>query len=335
MQDRRSGKTGILLSNLGTPDAPTPAALRRYLAEFLSDPRIVSLPRLIWWPILHGIILRLRPKRSARAYQVVWTDEGSPLLVITRRQFQAVRDRFADRHDVVVEFGMRYGRPSIASALDSLLQAGVERIIVLPLYPQYSVTTSASTADAVSQRLAREASRPAVEIIHDYHGQTGYIAALASSIEEHWRQHGRSSCLLFSFHGTPQSLRDAGDPYYYQCRQTVEAVVERLSLRDDEWRLTFQSRFGWQPWLQPYTDKTLEALAQAGVRRVDVICPGFSADCLETLEEIREQNREIFIAAGGEEFHYIPALNERPDHIEALYDLLLTYVDAQTSELRD
>ena len=297
MQERHSGKTGILLSNLGTPDAPTPAALRRYLGEFLSDPRIVSLPRLIWWPILHGIILRLRPKKSARAYQVVWTDEGSPLLVITRRQCQAVRARFADRHDVVVEFGMRYGRPSIAGAIDRLLQEGVDRIIVLPLYPQYSVTTSASTADAVLHRLAQEADRPDVKIIHDYHDHAGYIAALAGSIEEHWRLHGRSSCLLFSFHGTPQSLREAGDPYYEHCRQTVAAVASRLALRDEEYQLTFQSRFGWQPWLQPYTDKTLEALAQQGVRRVDVICPGFAADCLETLEEIREQNREIYMTA--------------------------------------
>lgn len=316
-----------MLSNLGTPDAPTPAALRRYLAEFLSDPRIVSLPRLIWWPILHGIILRVRPAKSARAYRSIWTDDGSPLLVITRRQGSALRERFAGRDDIAVEIGMRYGHPSIPAALDALYQAGADKIVVLPLYPQFSVTTSASTADAVHRYMKTGPGNPDVHIINDYHKDPGYIAALAASIEQHWQQHGRSSCLLFSFHGTPEALREAGDPYYDHCRETVAAVVSKLALGDGEWHLTFQSRFGWQPWLQPYTDRTLQGLAQQGVRRVDVVCPGFAADCLETLEEIREQNREIFIESGGEEFHYIPALNDRPDHISALYELLSPYLD--------
>lgn len=322
-------KTGVLLSNLGTPDAPTAVAVRRYLAEFLSDRRIVSLPRWLWWPILYGVILRVRPRRSAHAYSTVWTEEGSPLLVITERQAEAMRQRLLQKgyDEVIVAVGMRYGRPSIATALEALHQAGVEQIIVLPLYPQFSVTTTASTFDAVSQHMQGWMQVPHLHMMMDYHRHPDYITALANSVHEHWQQHGRSPCLLFSFHGTPEALRTEGDPYYDQCHETVRLLVERLSLKEDEWRLTFQSRFGYQSWLQPYTDATLTELAQQGVQRVDVMCPGFSADCLETLEEIKELNKSVFTEAGGQEFHYIAALNERYDHIDALLTLIQPYLD--------
>ena len=318
--------TGILLVNLGSPDAPTAPALRRYLAEFLGDPRVVEAPRWLWWLAMHGVILRIRPPRSAKSYARIWTDNGapmgSPLIAISHRQTEALRARFADDNKVVVELAMRYGNPSIASAVDKLLQAGIEQLVVLPLYPQYSATTTATVFDEISRVLQQLRVIPGLCFIRDYYRHEAYINAVANSIEQHWREQGRAQKLLFSFHGIPQRYVDAGDPYADQCQQTAERIAARLQLQGEEWTLVFQSRFGREPWLQPYCDRTLEALPQQGVKSVDVISPGFAADCLETLEEIDMENREIFLQAGGEQFHYIAALNDRPDHIDALFDIV-------------
>lgn len=316
---------GILLNNLGTPDAPTPEAVKRYLAEFLSDRRVVDYPRLLWLPVLHGIILRTRPKKVAHAYEQVWTEAGSPLLAITRQQASALQQLLQGQcpGEVYVEVGMRYGNPSVASALEKLKARGVTRLFVLPLYPQYSTTTTASTFDAVNSTLSHWQPLPEQRSIQDYHDHPGYIEALANSIRTHWQQRGRGQKLLLSFHGLPQRLVDKGDPYAQQCTQTAALVAQHLQLQPKEWQLTFQSRFGPDEWLQPYTDKTLEALAQEGIRSVDIISPGFSADCLETLEELAIQNRDLFLAAGGEQYHYIPALNDQPGHIRLLANLVM------------
>ncbi len=317
--------TGVLITNLGTPDAPTAPALRRYLAEFLWDPRIVdSLPRPVWWLVLHGLILRLRPSRSAKSYASVWTDEGSPLLVIAERQLAALRESLAQRLSgpVVVELGMRYGNPSLASAMQKLRDAGARRVLVLPLYPQYSCSTTASTFDAIAAEMAGWRWMPELRFINQYHDETGYIEALAASIRESWEQREQPQKLLFSFHGTPKRFFTEGDPYYCHCQKTARLVAERLGLAEDRWQLTFQSIFGREEWLQPYTIETLRELAGSGVKSVDIVCPGFSADCLETLEEITVENKEAYLKAGGEQFHYIPALNDRPDHIKALSGLV-------------
>lgn len=315
---------GILITNLGTPEAPTPDALRRYLAEFLWDERVVDLPRPLWWLILHGVILRTRPRRSAAAYRKIWTDEGAPLLAIGRRQRDGVQRRLAERlgEEVIVALGMRYGSPSIGSAIDELRERGAERLLVLPLYPQYSCSTTASTLDAVAAAFRSRRDLPGLRFIRDYHDDAGYLDALAASVAESRREHGPSDLLLFSFHGTPQRFRDEGDPYYGQCLATAQGVADRLELRPEGWRVVFQSRFGREPWLQPYADETLKALPTEGVRRVEVICPGFSADCLETLEEMAMVNRDLFLEAGGREYRYIPALNDRPDHLAALAGII-------------
>lgn len=300
--------------------------MRRYLAEFLGDPRVVEAPRWLWWFAMHGVILRIRPPRSARSYARIWTDEGtptgSPLIAISHRQTEALRARLTGMDSVAVELAMRYGNPSIASALDKLQRAGMRKLIVLPLYPQYSATTTASVFDEVSRVLQGWRVLPELHFIRDYYRHPGYITALATSIEQHWQQHGRSQKLLFSFHGIPQRYVDAGDPYAEQCRQTAQAVATKLQLPADDWVLVFQSRFGREPWLQPYCDKTLAQLPAQGIKRVDIVSPGFAADCLETLEEIDMENREIFMQAGGEQFHYIAALNDRSEHIDALCSLL-------------
>ncbi len=310
---------GILVTNLGTPDAPTPAALRRYLAEFLWDRRVVDLPRPLWWLILNGIILRTRPARSAAAYQKVWTEAGSPLMAMSRRQSELLQNELPD---VRLVLGMRYGNPSIASALEQLRAAGATRVLVLPLYPQYSCSTTASTFDAVADAVRSWRRIPELRFVSDYHLDAGYLDALAASIRDEWQQRSPAKRLLFSFHGTPERFRDEGDPYYQQCLATAEGVAERLALEPDRWQVTFQSRFGREPWLQPYSDETLKALPGEGIDSVDVICPGFSADCLETLEEMAQENRNLFLAAGGREYHYIPALNDRPDQIAALAALI-------------
>ncbi len=313
--------TGVLITNLGTPDAPTASALRRYLAEFLWDPRIVdSLPRPVWWLVLHGVILRLRPPRSAKSYASVWTEEGSPLLVIAQRQLKALRSELTQRLSgpVVVELGMRYGNPSLASALQKLRDAGARRVLVLPLYPQYSCSTTASTFDAIAEEMKAWRWMPELRFINQYYDETAYIEALATSIRESWAGHEQPQKLLFSFHGTPKRFFTEGDPYFDHCQDTARLVAECLGLADDRWQLTFQSIFGREEWLQPYTIETLRELGSNGVKSVDIVCPGFSADCLETLEEITVENKTAYLEAGGEQFHYIPALNDRPDHIKGL-----------------
>ncbi len=316
--------TGILLTNLGTPSAPTAAAIRRYLAEFLWDPRVVEQPRWLWWLVLHGIILRLRPRRVAKAYGEIWTEAGSPLLHISQQQAELLQTRLEAVFNgpVKVALAMRYGEPSIPAGLQALRQAGARRILVLPLYPQYSATTTAATFDAVTKELQQWRWLPELRFISHYHDHPSYIQALATSIENCWQSNGRAEQLLFSFHGLPQRYLNAGDPYFCECHKTARLVAETLQLQDAEWQTTFQSRFGPEPWLQPYTDHTLEKLAKQGIRHVQIICPGFASDCLETLEEINMQNREIFLQAGGEQFHYIPALNTEADHIQLMTELV-------------
>lgn len=312
--------TGVLIANLGTPDAPTTSALRRYLAQFLWDPRIVDMPRPLWWLILHGIILRIRPGRSAAAYRKIWTEEGSPLWAISLRQLEALRQALGQRLSgpVKVELGMRYGNPSIESALEKLRSANVRRILVLPLYPQYSCSTTASTFDAVATTVKQWRWVPELRFVNQYNDEMGYIESLVASIREAWSERQQPEKLLFSFHGTPKRFLTEGDPYYCQCHKTARLAAERLQLSDDQWQLTFQSIFGREEWLKPYTIDTLRELGANGVKSVDVICPGFSADCLETLEEIGVENRNAYIEAGGKDFNYIPALNDRADHIKAL-----------------
>ncbi len=315
-------RVGVLVTNLGTPDAPTPRALRRYLREFLADRRVVDLPRAFWLPLLWGVIAPLRGRRVAQNYRKVWTDEGSPLLAITRRQTAALRRELAARGagEVAVEFGMRYGEPSIRAALEAL--RGIERLLILPLYPQYSASTTGSTFDAVAAVLTGWRRIPELRMIADYHDAPGYIDALAASIRAHRGADAHARRLLFSFHGLPRRYVAAGDPYEAQCRTTARLVAHALDLPEAAWTVTFQSRFGREEWLQPYTDATLRALPGQGVKAVDVVCPGFAADCLETLEEIAEQNRAWFLEAGGASFRYLPALNDTPEHIRFLADLV-------------
>ena len=315
---------GVLLVNLGTPDEPTPAAVRRYLKQFLWDPRIVEMPRPLWWLILHGYILRFRPTRSARAYRKIWTDEGSPLLVHSQDIAKSVGQHLAARYSaaVNVELGMSYGKPSIDTALNQLCEKGARRIICLPLYPQYSGTTTASVFDAVTTALNRRRWVPEFRFISHYHDARGYIAAQSQNIREYWEQNGRGDKLLFSFHGLPKAALENGDPYHCQCLKTARLIAESLDLGEDDWVVTFQSRVGRAEWLRPYTDETVTKLAKNGIERLDVVCPGFAADCLETLEEIAMQNSGFFKAAGGGSLNYIPALNARDDHIEFLLRLV-------------
>lgn len=316
--------TGLLLVNLGTPEEPTPAAVRRFLKQFLSDPRVIEYPRWLWWLILNAVILRIRPSRSAAAYRKIWTDEGSPLMIYSK----AVADGIAQQLDtrlpasMNVELAMSYGEPSIDAAIDSLLAKGARHLLVLPMYPQYSGTTTASVFDAVARKLSRLRWIPETRFINQYHDEQGYIDSLAASIREFWLQHGRGARLMFSFHGVPRSTLLAGDPYHCQCQKTARLVAAALELGDDEWLLSFQSRVGREEWLRPYTDETIAELARQGLDRLDVVCPGFSADCLETLEEIAMQNAELFEASGGKVLHYIPALNARLDHVSFLTDLV-------------
>ncbi len=315
-------RVGVLLVNLGTPDAPTPSALRRYLAEFLSDPRVVEIPRLLWWPLLHGVILNLRPAKSAAKYAAVWSAEGSPLAVWTTRQatgLQAALD--ARGHRVLVRPAMRYGQPGIARVLDELRAQGMTRVLVLPLYPQYAGATTGSVSDALGRWLAGARRVPELRLVADYADDPGYIEALAARVREHWATHGRGERLVLSFHGLPQRSLALGDPYHDQCHLSARLLGARLGLQPDELVVSFQSRFGRARWLQPYTEPTLRRLAAEGLRRVDVMCPGFAADCLETLEEIDQEARAAFLGAGGSEFHYIDALNARPGWIAALADL--------------
>lgn len=316
--------TGVLLCNLGTPDAPTPAAVRRYLVEFLSDPRIVDLPRALWWLMLHGVILRIRPKPVSRAYASIWMDEGSPLLVYSRRQAEALQKRMAERGTppMPVALGMTYGKPSIADALVELRSAGVQRLLVLPLYPQYSAATTAASFDAVTRELQRWRWLPEIRTINQYHDDPAYIDALVSSVHANWGDDGPPDKLLISFHGMPKATLAAGDPYFCHCQKTGRLLAERLGLPDNGWQLAFQSRFGKAEWLQPYADETLKDWGRQAIGRVDVICPGFSVDCLETLEEMAMRFKAVFLAEGGGQLRYIPALNDRPEHIDMLAGLI-------------
>jgi ferrochelatase len=313
-------KTAILLLNLGTPDAPTAPAVRRYLAEFLGDRRVVELPRWLWLPILHGIILRTRPAKSAAKYATIWTPEGSPLKVHTERQAKLLRGLLGSRgeKDTVVAWAMRYGNPSTAATLDALKQQGITRTVVLPLYPQYAGSTTASAYDAVEAWQVRNPDAMEFVNVRSYPDHEGYIGALVNSVRDHWMNQGRGDKLVMSFHGIPKRTVERGDPYADECRRTAEALAAGLGLAPDKWQMTFQSRFGAAEWLQPYTQPTLEQLGRDGLKSVDVICPGFPADCLETLEEISMECREAFLHSGGREFGYIPCLNERSDWIEAL-----------------
>jgi len=320
----QAASVGVLITNLGTPTAPEASALRPYLKQFLSDPRVVEVPRLLWWLILNGIILNVRPRRSAQAYKTVWTEDGSPLLVHTRDQARGLRETLERRHDgnVRVAFAMRYGEPSIANALDELLREGVRRLVVLPLYPQYGGPTTGSTFDAVAADFTARRWLPDLRFVAHYCDHPGYIAAVADSIRAHWSEHGRADKLIFSYHGEPKRYLDEGDPYHCQCHKTTRLVAEALALSDDQYLTTFQSRFGREPWLQPYTDETLKALPGQGSRSVQLVCPGFSADCLETIEEIGVENRDYFMEAGGERYEYIPCLNASETHIAFLADLV-------------
>ena len=321
--DGASPRQGILLCNLGTPDAPRPAELRRYLKEFLSDPRVVEIPRLLWWMILNLIILRIRPRRSAKLYQSVWTEAGSPLMLYSQGQVKAVKQRLAEKYgDIPVVLGMRYGNPSMASAIKELTDQNVRDIIVLPLYPQYAGATTGSTFDAIAKTFTKLRWVPELQFINGYHKSEGYLDALCSTIKRHIDEHGQPDKLVFSYHGTPERYLKNGDPYHCFCHQTTRLVREKLGFDESQVMTTFQSRFGREPWLQPYTDKTLEQLPKDGVKHVAVICPGFSSDCLETIEEINMEARESFIESGGEHFHYIPCLNNEPAHIDALVSIL-------------
>ena len=326
-QHGQAARTGVLLVNLGTPDAPTAPAVRRYLAEFLGDPRVVEIPALVWKPILHGIILRTRPAKSAAKYATIWTPEGSPLAVWTAKQAALLRGYLGERgHRVLVRHAMRYGQPGIASQLDALKAEGAERVLVLPLYPQYSGTTTASVFDAV-QAWARSTRRlPELRFVNRYHDEPLYIEALARRLLNHWMAHGRPERLVLSFHGVPRRTLELGDPYHCECRKTARLLAARLGLSDREVVVTFQSRFGKAEWLKPYTEPTLAELARSGVKRVDVACPGFTSDCLETLEEIAQEAREAFLHAGGQEFHYVPCLNDQPEWIAALCHIAMRHM---------
>ncbi len=318
----RAARTAIVFCNLGSPDEPTAPALRRYLAEFLGDPRVVEIPRLAWLPILHGVILRTRPAKSAAKYASIWTPEGSPLKVWTERQAELLRGHLAERgHQLTVRHAMRYGNPSIPAVLDELKSEGVTRVLVLPAYPQYSGTTTASVIDAVTAWSRPVRHLPEFRFVNRYHDDPGYIRALAHGIRAHWEHHGQGEQLVMSFHGVPERTLHLGDPYHCECQKTARLLAEQLGLAPERWRLTFQSRFGKAKWLEPYTEPTLIDMARQGVRRVDLVCPGFTSDCLETLEEINMEARHAFLQAGGEHFQYIPCLNDQPEWIRALVDL--------------
>jgi ferrochelatase len=316
--NRPESKVGILLANLGTPDEPTAPAVRRYLAEFLSDPRVIEVPRLLWLLILHGIILRIRPKKSAALYKSVWTSEGSPLLAISRQQQAAIQEQLKDVASI--KLGMRYGNPSIASALRELQKEAVRKIIVLPLYPQYASPTTGSTFDAVANELKSWRWVPELHFINNYCDEPLYIEALSNSLSEHMEQYGKPQKIIFSYHGMPKRYLLSGDPYYCLCQKTTRLVQEKLALDKTDCITSFQSRFGREEWLKPYTDETLESLPREGIKNIAIISPAFSADCLETLEELAVENRQAFLNAGGEHYHYVTALNDREDHIRMLVD---------------
>ncbi|HET8731205.1 MAG TPA: ferrochelatase [Moraxellaceae bacterium] len=331
MPDSSRSRLGVVLVNLGTPDAPTPSAVRRYLREFLSDTRVIEVPRAIWWFILNLFILPFRPGRVARAYASIWQDGESPMRAILAEQCSRLGVRLSATVSgaaVHVIPAMSYGRPALATAMDQLVSAGIERVVVLPLFPQYSATSTGAGVDALARWMLGQRNLPGVTVIKDYHLHPLYIGALADSVREHRAVHGAAKKLLFSFHGIPEAYALKGDPYPDRCRETAAAVARALDLDEGDWACSFQSRFGRQPWVQPYTDVTLEAWGREGVESVQVISPAFSADCLETLEELAVENRERFLHAGGKRYQYIPALNVRDDHIALLAALVMPHLQA-------
>lgn len=325
-QALNEGKIGLLITNLGTPEAPETKALRRYLAEFLSDPRVVEIPRLLWLIILHCVILRVRPKKSAEAYKEVWTERGSPLKYYTEDQAEGLKSALADKN-VIVEYGMRYGQPSIESGLDRLTAQDCGKILVLPLYPQYASSTTGSTFDAIAKDFTARRALPQLRFISSYYTFDPYITAIAQSIAQYWEANGKADKLVLSYHGLPKYTFEKGDPYYAQCLETSKLIAAKLGIQESEYQTTFQSRFGKAEWLKPYTDATLKAMPGEGIKSVQVVCPGFSSDCLETIEEIDVENREYFMESGGERYEYIPALNASEEHISALASLVQNNIE--------
>jgi len=315
-----AGSPGVLLVNLGTPDAPTAGAVRRYLREFLSDPRVVQIPRIVWIPLLYLLVLPFRPSKSAAKYAKIWRPDGSPLRIYHERQAQLLRGYLGQKlsRQVPVVAAMRYGKPSVAAGLAELKERGCDRILVIPMYPQYTQSTTASTEDALARGLERWRPAPAVKLVKEFHAHPAYVKAIARNVNEYWMKTGRPDRLVMSFHGVPKAVVDAGDPYEKQCRESARLIATELGWNDARTIVAFQSRFGAAEWLQPYTAATLRDLGKDGVGRVDVICPGFAADCLETLEEIAIENRAVFMKAGGKEFHYIPTTNDTPAWMTAL-----------------
>jgi len=320
-----ASRTGILLINLGTPDAPTPEALRPYLKQFLSDPRVVEIPKAIWWPILNGIILNTRPKKSAAKYASIWMNEGSPLRVYTEKQTTLLQGYLSQRtkEPYVVDYAMRYGNPSIASVLQNLREQSCDRILIVPMYPQYAASSTGTAFDDVFREVLQMRNAPALRTIKHFHDNPGYIKALANNINEYWMKNGRPEKLVMSFHGLPQFSLDKGDPYHCECHKTARLLAQELGMKPEQYFLSFQSRFGKAEWLKPYTTAILKELGKKKIKRVDVVCPGFVADCLETLEEIAMEGKEDFQHAGGGEYHYIPCLNDRNDWMLALTDLVM------------
>lgn len=314
-------KTGVLLVNLGSPEAPTAKSVRRFLRDFLWDRRVVNLPRPVWWVVLHFFVLPFRPRRSALAYRKIWDIKGSPLIFLTRQLTGKIASRLQAK-GVITDYAMRYGEPQVGSRLAAFKAQGMEKLIVLPLYPQYSSTTTASVYDAAVSELNGWFHLPDLHFISDYHRHPRYIAAVAESIRQSWRDHGKNDLLLMSFHGLPEVLTRWGDPYFYHCRETAELIAEQLGLGENEWLMVFQSRFGKAEWLKPYCLETLQGLPAQGIKKVDVVCPGFAVDCLETLEEIAMENKAVFINAGGSVYHYIPALNDSEAHADALAGII-------------
>lgn len=331
---QQNDKIGVLITNLGTPKEPNAKQLRIYLKEFLSDPRVVEKPRVLWWFVLNFIILSIRPRRSAKAYRSVWTDQGSPLMFHTQHQAEALRKNLHDEwgNHLITDFAMRYGSPSIDEVVDNMLRHGVRKLLVLPLYPQYSAPTVASTFDALAEAFKKRRWLPELRFITHYHDFEPYIQSAADHIRHHWQAHGRADKLIFSYHGLPESYLQRGDPYHCECYKTSRLIAEQLALQPDEYLTTFQSRFGPEEWLKPYTDETLKALPGQGCKSVQIFCPGFAADCLETIEEIGVENRAYFLSSGGERYEYIDALNAEPRHIDALGRLIRLHLQGWTIE---
>lgn len=323
MTNSGSHKTGVLLVNLGSPASTKTGDVRRFLREFLGDPRVVNLPRSLWWLILNLFILPFRPRKSAHAYKTIWTEQGSPLIVFTQRLTEKLALRLADSN-IHIDCAMRYGRPALAEKLLDIKQQGIDDIVIVPLYPQYSSTTTASIFDVVAEVFVGWRHMPSLRFISDFHQNPLYIQAIADSVRAYWQQHGQAELLMLSFHGLPAKLTQLGDPYFHQCHATGKLIAENLGLQDEQWQLVFQSRFGKAEWLKPYCVDVLAQLPTQGIKQVDVICPGFSVDCLETLEEIAIANQEIFLQAGGERYRYIPALNDSDAHVEVMIDLIST-----------